>query len=374
MLPAANKVGITLALTFSLAMVCGAAERWKIQYFYDQRDADLELRDIRCPSPTHCIAAGVIQDEGHERGVLVLTTDAGQHWSLINVKEHPITLFFLDESTGWMVTDRGIWTTPDGGTNWSKLDNLKGLVDVHFLDASHGFTAGFPKAVYETTDGGHKWAKVDAVETAPGEAEHTIYDSIAFQGAHGLIAGSMDPSEPTPIRRNPATGAIELKPADDTVILETQDGGKTWTTQSVRFDGKLAKLVFAGKDKVAVIVGYEGRHKEYPSAVFAAQLTGKAGETIFAQRDRAAVDFAMLPNGRALIAAIEPPGNSTEVPIPGKLKILESDDLSAWREMDVDYRAVARGAVLAAPDADHVWVATDTGMILHLVKSGSGAH
>ncbi len=38
----------------------------------------------------------------------------------------------------------------------------------------------------------------------------------------------------------------------------------------------------------------------------------------------------------------------------------------AWDEMKVDYRAVARTVMLAGPDAEHVWAATDTGMILHL--------
>jgi hypothetical protein len=32
--------------------------------------------------------------------------------------------------------------------------------------------------------------------------------------------------------------------------------------------------------------------------------------------------------------------------------------------MDVDYRAVAQRAIIAAPDAQHMWVATDTGAIL----------
>ena len=36
--------------------------------------------------------------------------------------------------------------------------------------------------------------------------------------------------------------------------------------------------------------------------------------------------------------------------------------------MDVDYRAVARRAYLAAPDAANVWAATDTGMILKLAS------
>jgi hypothetical protein len=55
-------------------------------------------------------------------------------------------------------------------------------------------------------------------------------------------------------------------------------------------------------------------------------------------------------------------------PIPGKLKVLTSDDLVKWTEMPVDYRAVAHSALIAGPDSKNVWIATDTGMILKLVQ------
>jgi hypothetical protein len=55
------------------------------------------------------------------------------------------------------------------------------------------------------------------------------------------------------------------------------------------------------------------------------------------------------------------------LPIPGKVKMLTSTDLSVWTEMPVDYKAVGRSLVLAGPDPEHVWAATDTGMILQMV-------
>ncbi len=90
---------------------------------------------------------------------------------------------------------------------------------------------------------------------------------------------------------------------------------------------------------------------------------------IFGERDRAVTDVALIDDGGAIVVAVEPPGNSPQVPIPGKLKILESRDLKVWQEMDVDYRAVAQTAVLAVADAHHIWVATDTGAILGLVEA-----
>jgi hypothetical protein len=34
--------------------------------------------------------------------------------------------------------------------------------------------------------------------------------------------------------------------------------------------------------------------------------------------------------------------------------------------MEVDYRAEAQRAIFSGPDREHLWVATDTGMILKL--------
>jgi hypothetical protein len=52
--------------------------------------------------------------------------------------------------------------------------------------------------------------------------------------------------------------------------------------------------------------------------------------------------------------------------VPGKVRILSSANLADWEEMNVDYRAVAGFVTLAGPDSEHVWAATDTGMILQL--------
>ena len=100
-----------------------------------------------------------------------------------------------------------------------------------------------------------------------------------------------------------------------------------------------------------------------PSSVYKTRLRQQGTRTIFQERDRAVTDVALLPDGSAILAGTSN-GSSNQVPIPGKVKMYESADLKVWREMDIDYRAVAQRAILAAVDAQHVWVATDTGMIL----------
>lgn len=77
-------------------------------------------------------------------------------------------------------------------------------------------------------------------------------------------------------------------------------------------------------------------------------------------------DVHLAADETAYVAGYEPPGSLAHALIPGALKIFRSTDGRRWSELPVDYRAVARRAVLASAGGD-LWVATDTGMILKLV-------
>jgi len=188
------------------------------------------------------------------------------------------------------------------------------------------------------------------------------YDVVAFRGTHGVIIGALDPSSPVLV--DPAAG---LPSAGKITVLETLDGGKKWTYGAIPMDGELAQLRMSNKGMVVTLILYSNPRYPVGSAVFETPLGSPNGRMVFAERDRAATDIALLNDGSAVLVTVEPPGNSTNVPIPGKLKILVSDNLKVWREMDVDYRAVAQRAIISAPDAQHMWVATDTGAILNLV-------
>jgi photosystem II stability/assembly factor-like uncharacterized protein len=339
-----------------------------MQYFYDKADSGFDIRDIQCASAARCIAVGVIEDKnGRQRGAILLTTDGGQHWTLDNFNERPLSLFLLDDSTGWMVTDRGMWMTEESGRAWKKLDALKGIVETHFLDRMHGFAVGYPKAIYETVDGGKKWTKVAAADRPPGKAEETIYNCMAFAGQQGAIVGriSSDKEDQTPLWLNPSTARFRREYGAPSVFLETFDGGKNWESQASSMTGAITRLRFSKSGFVVALVEYHNYY-ELPSSVVKVALGAHTAQTIFGERDRAVTDIALLPDGGGLIAAVEPPGNSNQVPIPGKLKMLKSGNLKVWEEMNVDYRAVAQSATLAAPDAQHAFVATDTGMILAL--------
>ena len=129
--------------------------------------------------------------------------------------------------------------------------------------------------------------------------------------------------------------------------------------------GNLMSVKMAGNIGLAVF-GFEESFT-WPSEVYKLDMNVNKSSRVFREMNRRVLDCAMFP-GRAYLAAVEPPGKLNSLPIPGKVKILTSLDFETWTEMDVDYKAVARSLVLAGPDADHQWAATDTGMILHLVR------
>ena len=362
----------SLLLLLALPSFAQATERWKIQFFYDKASSSLIIQDLTCPSTSRCIAVGSIEDKkGHVKGTAISTDDGGRNWSLAEVSEQPISLFFLNDSLGWMATDRGVWSTNEGGRTWKKLEGLKkGILEVYFLSPLHGYAIGFPKAVYETVNGGKNWTKLAAADRPDTGLQETVYECISFQGPHGIIVGNTSPpgADETPAWLNPSETRRHRERQSTVVVLETMDSGAHWEASTSSLYGRMSQLAMMNDGFALALFEY---HNYYtlPSRVYKVKFR-TSSDVIFAEHDRAVTDLALLPDGGALLAAVEPPGSSNQVPIPGKLKMLRSSNLKVWEEMDVDYRAVAQRAILAIPDAEHLWVATDTGMILTLEKSG----
>jgi Photosynthesis system II assembly factor YCF48 len=371
---------VTRAIALTLCLLCSlatlrAADRWKIQYFYDQSGSNFNIRDISCPSARRCVAAGVITDKNdRQRGSVVVTNDSGLHWSQYEVKEQPVSLFFLDEDSGWMVTDRGLWSTLEGGRSWIKVEARKGILQTYFLDANHGYIAGASSMLDETLDGGKTWTKLPQATNASVSARALTYDSIIFQGSHGIIVGEIDPGVPLPKLTYPAAVPSDFDPRRRHVtVLETRDTGKNWTVSSVPLEAGLGRLRLSKQGFLLALVVYTDPKAALASAIFQTPLGQARSRMVFGERDRTATDVALLEDGGAVVVAVEPPGNAPQIPVPGKLKILESRNLApgqaiVWREMEVDYRAVAQVALVAVADARHIWVATDTGAILGLIE------
>jgi hypothetical protein len=358
-----------LAALFTAASL-NAAEAWKMQYFYDKDDSSVSFTDIQCPSARRCVATGVQEEAKHVKGVVVVTSDGGANWQIEEVKEHPISLFFLNENKGWMVTDRGIWQTEETGRTWKKIKDLKELQRVYFLDELHGWAIGAPKLVLETKDGGRTWSTLEAAEKAPTAPETTVYHWAEFDGLRGLIIGSWTlPRNPRdlPDWMVPERARYRHQYPTVTILVQTTDGGKTWIEDSSSLEGTLTRFRY-GKGNWGLALFEYPNSSDMASEVFKMDMTTKKNTSVYGDKGRAVRDFALLPGGDVILVAVERQGKSNDLPIPGKLKIMRSGSLTTWIDMDVDYRAVATRAAIAAVDAHNVWVATDTGMILKLTQ------
>jgi photosystem II stability/assembly factor-like uncharacterized protein len=357
-----------------------AQAKWTLQYFYDQFGKELRITDLAFPSATRGIAVGEIADRkgGRPQFTAVVTSDAGAHWSLVPLKEFPRSIFFLNETAGWLVTDEALWFTDEAGRGWKRLSgqirpnrrldrapDAGLLLRVWFLDAQHGYGVGLQKSVYETRDGGRTWKPVeDAAKPVTGAA-YSVYSQIAFADERrGIIAGGYMPPRASYMTDwlFPERELDRLQQPLMSIELETQDGGVRWSSGSAPVFGSLQRLRVAGRMGLAVFTYADSF--EWPSEVYRLDLTTGKSVSVFKRKDRRVTDIAILEGGRTILAALEPPGRLRSTPIPGKVKMLVSSDLATWTEMAVDYRAVARSLVLAAPDPEHMWAATDTGMIL----------
>ena len=347
-----------------------SGQHWRLQFFHDKLESSLDLRDLQCPSPKRCVAVGVLQEQkGDPKGTAVVTSDGGEHWSYVEVKEPPVSLFFLNDSLGWMVTVKGVWQTEESGRTWKKLKSIKGVERVWFQSETHGWAVGYPKAIYETTDGGKEWVKVPAALTPPSPLDQTNYTSVSFAGPLiGIITGNWAPglASGIPSWMDPASERRRFAQRSTTILLSTRDGGKNWEIVNGTGDGYPTRLHLMGPDVGYALFEFPG--SDNPSSLFKLDLTTHVAKPVFQEKGRVTRDFVMLPGGEVWLASVELAGKSSQVPIPGKLKMLHSRSMDKWLEIPVDYRAVATKPVIAAADASHIWVATDTGMILKLVE------
>ena len=172
-----------------------SAPRWRMQYFYNQEKTSLTINDFVFPSEKYGIAVGYVSEGKHEDPTQLLTADGGDHWALSPLKETPVSLFFLDDSLGWMVTTKGLWRTTEAGRNWTKLPKIPGdILRVCFTSEKDGYAVGLKKVVLQTHDGAQTWEPVKQAADQPGDSHYSAYVWVAFANPKiGLITGTNNP-------------------------------------------------------------------------------------------------------------------------------------------------------------------------------------
>ena len=343
----------------AFAISAAHAQELKVAYAHEVARERLVFTAFAFPSAVRGIAAGVIRNtEGSAtQAIALVTSDGGASWNQVTLEEVPVSVFLLDEARGWMVTEQGIWKTADSGLSWTRLSRhpRDSIAQVLFLDSQHGFAVGREKTVLETRDGGSSWNAVPEAAEPTGNPAYTGYSHIAFaDGQRGLIVGS---SAPPGAEKNP-----RLAPTM-TVQLQTLNGGIVWASSAAPLFGRVSGLSLTRSDGL-IVFAYADTF-EAPSEVYRLDLRTGGTTSVFKQKDRLVTGMALF-NGQAFLAVTEPKARAN--PARGKLHFLSTTDFMKWTELKVDKRAMGARVLLAGADAEHLWAATDTGMLLRLVR------
>ena len=360
---------VLLGLVFALMARTAETPRWQMQFFYDQSKSVLDIFDIQFPTSERGIAVGVIREGTKAKPVAVTTSDGGATWTQSALDESPVSLFFLNDSLGWLVTEKGIWQTNEAGRDWHKVGKTPSTaLRVFFWDENHGVAACAKKTVAETFDGGKKWVAVKSAASPPGTPERSAYNWIAFANPnYGLIVGFNQPINrwgsifPAWLDPEDALNRRELPHLGYT--LSTTDGGKTWISSSQSILGHVTRVRLRSDGTGIGLVEHSDSFV-YPSEVY--KLDWKTGRNQNVYRDKrfAFTDVWLGHDGSAYVAAIEVQGKLRSI-MPGKVVVFYSPDFKSMVPMKVDYRANAQQVIFGGNGAS-LWIATDTGMILKL--------
>ncbi len=111
-----------------------------------------------------------------------------------------------------------------------------------------------------------------------------------------------------------------------------------------------------------------------PSDVLWIDFRSGKSSSIHQDAKLAVTDVALGPGRHVLAAGIAVNGLRA-LPIPAKVQFVEATvsdgQITAWKQIDADYRAVARRVHLATSPAGANWAVTDTGFILRLDRSSA---
>lgn len=196
----------------------------------DYKGLTPEFLSIRFADKKHGWIVGSISNDKDEvvDSLILQTSDGGENWSRIitSFKKELYHLDFVNESTGWIVGNKGlILSTTDGGVSWVRqaagAEDVN-LYNVDFRDSKNGIVVGGKGTVLRTENGGMTWEKIRV-----SESKSLLRVSFADDKT-GWTVG---------------TGGN---------IFRTDDRGKTWIKQESQTNDSLYGLFIEKKNGWAV--------------------------------------------------------------------------------------------------------------------------
>lgn len=153
-------------------------------------------------------------------------------------------VYFADQKRGWVAGDGGfVSRTTDGGLTWTqqRVETKDAINDIYFRNKEDGYLlAG--NGVFQTEDGGDNWREIRRYFADDFNGATPELYSVRFSGKkRGWVVGSI------------SSGDVVV----DSLVIYTDDGGKSWQRQRVPTKQELIHVDFAD-EKRGWIVGVGG--------------------------------------------------------------------------------------------------------------------
>lgn len=243
-------------------------------------------------------------------------------------------VYFVDQKHGWVAGDEGfVSRTTDGGATWEQqaVATKDSINDIYFRNKDNGYLlAG--SSIFQTDNGGRVWTEIRRYFASDfGGAVPELY-SIRFSGKkRGWVVGSISSKDVVV----------------DSLVIYTDDGGKSWQRLRVPTKQELIHVDFAD-EKRGWVVGDGGTilHTMDGGESWAEQMSNTKA-TLYH------VDFRNEREGWAV-------GEHGTI-------LRTTDGGLTW----ILVETTARGTLLsvAFPDGDNGWIVGRGGVIL---RSGDG--
>lgn len=227
--------------------------------------------------------AGKRQVAVGERGVILLSDDAGQHWR--QARQVPVdvvltSVAFVDERHGWAVGHWGVvLRTDDGGETW-KLQRIdtsqdRPLFAVYFFTPEVGVAVGLWSQVLGTSDGGKTWdVRNTGLTKASGQSDLNLFGLFTNRAGtlyavaeRGVVLRSADQGRQWEPLLTGARGSLWTglaTPAGRLIVaglrgamLVSDDDGRHWRTIEHGARESITGLAMLSADRVTA-VGFDG--------------------------------------------------------------------------------------------------------------------
>lgn len=220
-----------------------------------------------------------LKTKDEPRAYLMKTTDGGDHWKRIEIKEFDIDAIlvravFTRNGRGWAFGEAGsIYTTHDAGDTWVKLRSptRRLLLGGMFVDDDRGWLVGAGATIIQTSDGGESWYQSQLPQVdksvrfqatsfidnrtgwavgSGGIVYHTVNGGRTWQRQESTVDVDLFDVKFVNAREGWAVGA-------EGMIIHTSNGGEHWTPERSGTQHPLERVFFTDRNR-GWAVGFGG--------------------------------------------------------------------------------------------------------------------